>query len=128
MVTEILQKELPEATVDERSRLREMADEMIEGVYKDYPIDALLQDMVPVYQRHLTKSDCDQLIAFYSSPVGQKVLRELPAITLEAMQVSSSHMRPRIEAAISKLKERAERMAEEDRKKKNATETKPVNK
>lgn len=126
MITEILQKDLPEATEDERSQLREVADEMIEGVYKEYPIDALLRDMVPVYQRHLTKSDSDQLIAFYSSPVGQKVLREMPAITSEAMQVSSSYLQPRIEAAIGKLKERAERMAEEDRKKKNATEPKPT--
>jgi hypothetical protein len=124
MFNEILQKELPEASKEERAQLQGMIDEMIDDIDKDYPMDAILPDMVPIYQRHLTKSDSDQLIAFYSSPVGQKVLRELPAITTESMQVSSSYLQLRIEAAVSKLKEKVERMAEEDRKKKDTTPTK----
>jgi uncharacterized protein len=127
MFNEILQKELPEASKEERTQLQGMIDEMIDDIDRDYPMDAILKDMVPIYQRHLTKSDSDELIAFYSSPIGQKVLRELPAITTEAMQVSSAYLQPRMEAAVSKLKEKVERMAEEDRKKKdgNSTETEP---
>jgi hypothetical protein len=121
MMAEILHKEMPEATQGELSQVQGMVDEMIDGIEKDYPTDAVLQDMVPVYQRHLTKSDSDALIAFYSSPVGQKVLRELPAITSEAMQVSIAHLQPRMEAAIGKLKERIEQMVEEDRNKKKPT-------
>ena len=130
MFNEILQKELPEASKEERAQLQGIIDEMIDDIDKDYPMDAILKDMVPIYQRHLTKSDSDELITFYSSPIGQKVLRELPAITTEAMQVSSSYLQPRMEAAISKLKEKVERMAEEDRKKKDATstETEPTKK
>ncbi len=130
MFNEILQKELPEASKEERAQLQGMIDEMIDDIDKDYPMDAILQDMVPIYQRHLTKSDSDQLMAFYSSPVGQRMLRELPAITSEAMQVSSSYLQPRMEAAISKLKAKVERMVEEDRKKKDATstETEPTKK
>src|SRR5258708_9178620 len=130
MFNEILQKELPEASKEERAQLQGMIDEMIDDIDKDYPMDAILQDMVPIYQRHLTKSDSDQLMAFYSSPVGQRMLRELPAITSEAMQVSSSYLQPRMEAAITKLKAKVERMVEEDRKKKDATstETEPTKK
>jgi hypothetical protein len=51
------------------------------------------------------------------------MLRELPAITSEAMQVSSSYLQPRMEAAVSKLKEKVEHMVEEDRKRKDATST-----
>jgi len=130
MFNEILQKELPEASKEERAQLQGMIDEMIDDIDRDYPMGSILKDMVPIYQRHLTKSDSDELITFYSSPIGQKVLRELPAITTEAMQVSSSYLQPRMEAAISKLKEKVERMAEEDRKKKDATstETEPTKK
>lgn len=130
MLSDILYKELPEASKEELSQLQGMIDEMVDDIDKDYPIDAILQDMVPVYQRHLTKSDSDELIAFYSSPVGQKVLRELPAITSEAMQVSTSHLQPRMEAAVSKLKAKIQRMVEEDQKKKDApsTKTKPPTK
>jgi hypothetical protein len=119
-VADVLKKDFPEITGDRSSQLRELGNEMIEGIYKDYPVDEILEDMVPVYQRHLTKSDSDQLIVFYSSPVGRKVLRELPAITSEAMQVWSSHLRPRIEAAIAEVKEKAASMAEQDGKMKNA--------
>jgi hypothetical protein len=127
MFNEILQKELPEASKEERTQLQGMIDEMIDDIDRDYPMEAILKDMVPIYQRHLTKSDSDELIAFYSSAIGQKVLRELPAITTEAMQVSSAYLQPRMEAAVSKLKEKVERMSEEDRKKKdgNSTETEP---
>jgi hypothetical protein len=123
MLNEILRKELPEASKEELSQMQKMIDEMIDDIDKDYPMDAILKDMVPIYQRHLTKSDSDQLIAFYSSPVGQRMLRELPAITSEAMQVSSSYLQPRMEAAVSKLKEKVEHMVEEDRKKKDVTST-----
>jgi hypothetical protein len=120
MFDEILQKELPEASKEELAQLQGMVDEMIDDIDKDYPMDAILKDLVPIYQRHLTKSDSDQLIVFYSSPVGQRMLRELPAITSEAMQVSNSYLQPRMEAAISKLRAKVERMIEEDRKKKDA--------
>jgi hypothetical protein len=123
MLNEILRKELPEASKEELSQMQKMIDEMIDDIDEDYPMDAILKDMVPIYQRHLTKSDSDQLIAFYSSPVGQRMLRELPAITSEAMQVSSSYLQPRMEAAVSKLKEKVEHMVEEDRKKKDVTST-----
>lgn len=58
---------------------------LIDGMYKKMPLDDILQAMVPVYQKHFTKGDVDALIAFYSSPTGQKMVRELPAITSEAM-------------------------------------------
>jgi len=126
LATDILNKELPKAGKEELTQMQGMINEMVDDIDRDYPMDAILNDMVPIYQRHLTKSDADELIAFYSSPVGQKVLRELPAITSEAMQVSTSYLRPRMEAAVGKLKEKVERMAEEDRKKKGAASKEPA--
>lgn len=118
MFEEILRKELPDATKDELVQMQGMIDDMIDYIHKDYPIDAVMHDMVPVYQRHLTKSDAEGLIAFYSSSLGQKLLHELPAITTEAMEVSNAHLEPRMEAAITQLKEKAMKMVEEDRKNK----------
>jgi uncharacterized protein len=45
--------------------------------------DSYLDMMVPAYQRHFSKSDVDQVIAFYSSPAGQKFVNEQPAIMQE---------------------------------------------
>ncbi len=55
---------------------------------EDFPIEDVLQVMIPVYQKHLTKGDVEVLTAFDSGPTGQKVLKEMPAITTEAMQAS----------------------------------------
>jgi len=67
---------------DFESRMNRIMDAMI----KEMPIDEMLDAMVPVYQKHLTKGDIDALVAFYSTPTGQKMLRDLPAIMAEAMQ------------------------------------------
>ena len=45
--------------------------------------------MTPVYQKHFTKGNIDDLLAFYSTPTGQKVVKELPAISTEAMQAAT---------------------------------------
>lgn len=47
-----------------------------------------LEDLITgVYDRHFTTDDVKQLLAFYRTPVGQKVVAALPAITQESMVV-----------------------------------------
>jgi len=113
MMHEGMRKHFPQITDEELVRL----DKFTSDTMKDMPIDGMLDDMIPVYQKHLTKSDVDAMSAFYSSPTGQKLLREMPAMTGEAMQAAG----PRIQAAMDKVMERAETMAEEDRKKQPAS-------
>ncbi len=62
----------------------------IESFLRDYPVDELVQAIIPVFERHLTKGEVDDLVAFYSSPTGQKMLKEMPAMTAEAMQASQA--------------------------------------
>jgi hypothetical protein len=62
---------------------KEMAD-LVRGM----PIDDILQAMIPAYQNHFTRSDIAAMNAFYSSPVGQKVLEELPAVNQEGMKAA----------------------------------------
>ncbi len=71
-----------ELPADYESKMTAKMDEM----YESMPIDEIIQAMVPAYQKHLTKGDIDNLVAFYSSPTGAKLLRELPSITAESMQ------------------------------------------
>jgi TonB family protein len=67
---------------DFEERINKRLDELMSGM----PIDEMLAAMVPTYQKHLTKEDLDILVAFYSSPTGQKVFLEMPAMTAEGMQ------------------------------------------
>lgn len=49
------------------------------------PYDDFIADATGVYQRHFTKEDVDAVTAFYSSPAGQRLLDEQPAIMKEYM-------------------------------------------
>jgi len=62
-------QKVPDATP---AQLAEV-DNFAEGLFKDLPVDEMVDAMVPIYQKHLTKEDLDGILAFYSSPVGQKL-------------------------------------------------------
>jgi hypothetical protein len=79
-------------------------DRESEDLIKNFPLDEMLNDMIPIYQRHFTKSDIDALVAFYSSAAGQKFLHETPAVTAETMRA----VYPRIEAAVDAAVKRAD--------------------
>lgn len=69
---------------DFESRMGKIMDELV----KDMPIDQITEAMIPTYQNHFTKGDIDAMNKFYSSPVGQKVLEQLPAVMQEGMQAA----------------------------------------
>jgi uncharacterized protein len=97
---EQVRQQRPDITEDELARIDRESEEVI----KNFPLDAMLSDMIPVYQRHFTKSDIDALIAFYSSPAGQKFLHEMPAVTAETTRA----VYPRIQAEVDAVLKRAE--------------------
>jgi hypothetical protein len=92
-------------------------DKIIDDMMKDIPFDEMTQAMVPTYQKHFTKADIDSLIAFYSSPTGQKVLRELPAIMGEAMQATMPIIRQHMDAVNERLKQEVSDMLKNSQKK-----------
>lgn len=55
---------------------------------KNMPSDQVVEAMIPTYQKHFTHGDIEAMNAFYSSPVGQKVLQELPAVMQDGNQVA----------------------------------------
>jgi uncharacterized protein len=111
MVTDLFNKRMPEATAAQRAQFKSIVNDAISGVFTDYPIDEVLRDMVHVYQSHLSESDLNEIVAFYSSPVGQKVIREMPAMTAEGMRVSLAHLQPRIDAMMKTMGDQLDKMA-----------------
>jgi hypothetical protein len=61
-------------------------NQIVDDMMNTMPVDEMLQAMVPVYQKHFTRGDLESLTAFYSTPVGQKILHEMPQISAETMQ------------------------------------------
>ncbi len=93
MMHDQYEKDKDKLPVDFEARMNKVMDDSL----KSFPWDEILQSMVPVYQKHFTKGDVDHLVAFYSTPTGQKLIREMPAITAEAMQVMMPILRDRID-------------------------------
>ena len=83
MVSEQLKKE-PGMTPEKEERAFKLTDDQL----KYFPVDEVIDAMIPVYQKHFTKGNIDDLLAFYSTPTGQKLIKELPAISAEAMQAA----------------------------------------
>ncbi len=94
-------KRNPDIGDAEFARMEKESQDLI----KHFPIDDMLNDMIPVYQKHFTKADIDALIAFYTSPAGQKFLHEMPAVTTETMQT----VYPKLQAQIEAIMKRAEK-------------------
>jgi hypothetical protein len=110
-------KALPDATPAEKAEFEEIVASELKKMFSDYPLEDVLRDMVPVYQSHFSESDLDQILAFYSSPVGQKVLREMPAITAEAARVSLTRLQPKIDEAMENVSARITAMVEANQNK-----------
>jgi hypothetical protein len=87
----------------------------------DMPLNELIEAMVPIYRRHLNKNDVDEVIRFYSSAVGHKLLREQPQMIQEGMQAGVEIQQKRMDQMMAKIRERTEKMAEEEEKDKAAT-------
>jgi hypothetical protein len=55
-------------------------------VMKEFDSGTMIDLVVPVYERHLTHEDVKGMLAFYESPLGQKLIAVTPAIAQESMQ------------------------------------------
>jgi uncharacterized protein len=77
----------------------------MDDLLKNMPTDEAVQATIPAYQKHFTHGDIDAMNTFYSSPVGQKVLEQLPAVTQEGMQA----MMPILTKYVSEWQERTKK-------------------
>ena len=99
---ETLKERFPQATAADFAKADAISEEMLKG----YPIDGVVDDIVPVYQKHLTKPDVEAMLVFYSTPTGQKLLREQPEITTESMEAISGRMQKSFEEMMQRLEKR----------------------
>jgi len=106
-----LRKSQPNVTDADIAKLDAISDEVMKGM----SVEGLLDDMIPVYQKHLSKSDVEAMIGFYSTPTGQKILREMPGMTKDGMQA----MQPRLRQMMDDANAKIEKMVKEQIEKKD---------
>ena len=119
LVRETLKQRYPQMTEEQMANVNDFMAETM----KDFPMDGMLDDMIPVYQKHLTQPDVEAMIAFYASPTGQKLMQEMPAMTSEGMQAAYPRMQKQMEKVMQRVEER---MKEKSPPKKNSTPKSPA--
>jgi uncharacterized protein len=101
---EQIKKRHPDVTDEDLARMDHQSEDLI----KNFPLDEMLSDMTPIYQRHFTKTDIDAMTAFYASPAGQKFLHEMPAVTAETMRAVYPRIQAEVDAALKRAEEKAD--------------------
>jgi uncharacterized protein len=69
-----LKNRYPELTQKDLDRVNALTDQM----WKQFDFDAMVDEIVPVYQRHLTKNDVAAMEAFYETPTGKNLSGSSP--------------------------------------------------
>ena len=71
---------------------------------KKMKADELVVLIIPVYDKYYTQEDLDGMIAFYRTPVGQKVVRTLPDVSREGFNIGQEWGRRKGEEVVRELR------------------------
>jgi hypothetical protein len=99
------QQRHPNATPAELQKVEAAATEIAQQTMKSMPVDEVIEAIIPIYRQHLTHSDIKAINEFYSTPTGQKLLKDSPAMMTESMQAAQAIVKkhlPEIEAQAEK--------------------------
>ena len=59
-------------------------------------VNDILKQLVPVYDRYYSEEDLKALIAFYESPLGQKVMRVTPLLMKDTLQATLEYFKNKV--------------------------------
>jgi len=101
-----MQKDHPEmksVSEEQQQAFAKVMGKYMEKVMSIYTSDEMIADMTTIYQKYLTRSDVDGIIAFYGSPAGQHMLAMQPMIVKESMNISMKRVQERIKPLIDEM-------------------------
>lgn len=108
-IRQTFEKDKDKLPADFEARMNNMMDEYLRNV----PFEEMQAAMVPIYEKHFSKGDINALTAFYSSPTGQKILKEMPAVMADAMSSMLPIMRRQIEGLQQKMQDQIAALIEQ---------------
>ena len=78
--------------------------EFWEEVSKEFDADQLIKMIIPIYDKHFSEKEIDEMVTFYKSSVGKKLVSQLPSILTESMQAGEKWGREVGEKVMQRLK------------------------
>ena len=91
-------------------------NKFLDAAWSQTYLDEIMEAMIPAYEKHFTKSDIDALISFYSSPTGQKMLHEMPAVMADSMQAAMPVIQKQVEKIQEQVQEQVAELTKEQPK------------
>ena len=76
--------------IEDDARAQKFLDTFFQKFRTRFTETDLINAIVPIYARHYSLEDIQALNAFYESPLGQRVMRELPEITKESQAAGAA--------------------------------------
>jgi uncharacterized protein len=95
--------EIASMTEEMSQALMKITNKYIGRLMDLYPASEMISDMVGLYQKHLTRPDAEGMIAFYSSPAGQRSLDIQPVIMQEYVPLVLQRIQNRMQPLIGEM-------------------------
>lgn len=67
--------------------------------------DELINRLIPIYNKYFTEQDIKQLIVFYQTPLGKKLISVNPQVARDSLIVGQQYGKEVAQTAIQKLKD-----------------------
>jgi len=94
-----MQKDLEESAARWNQRYRELFTQKIN-------LGQLIDDLsYPLYDKHFTENELRDLIAFYKTPTGQKIISVMPALMMDSMSKMSETLLPIVQKFVKETSE-----------------------
>ncbi|HEY0794574.1 MAG TPA: DUF2059 domain-containing protein [Acidisarcina sp.] len=94
-----LQRQMPGMSSEQAAKF----DAGMDGAMNLFPVSEILDDCIPVYQRHMSKSDVTAISAFYASPAGQHLLVQSPLMMQDIMATVVPKINARVQDYVAKM-------------------------
>jgi hypothetical protein len=107
-------------------RAKQFVDAFVARFQKHFDSNSLNDRIIPIYDKYLTDDDLKGLIAYYHSPLGQRMLKSLPELTRESQAAGFAMGQKAAQETMDELKaEFPEFTGAKDEEKPAAGEPKP---
>jgi len=91
-----------------KAQMPEMTEDIMEEFEKAMDYDSMVAIIIPIYARHWSTDEIKGMVAFYRSPLGQRMMKEMPGILKESMAVNMQRTKElsiRIQKKVQQIEE-----------------------
>jgi uncharacterized protein len=88
-VSQDMARQLRQARPDIPERAIALMNQEVLKLFEER-VDGLLERVVPVYEKHFSPAEIDDLLAFYRTPTGRKAIAVMPAVMNESIAIGQS--------------------------------------